>query len=332
MNSSRLAKLVNSLCGWHTIKKLMKENPGKILITSDMGIGDRVFMLAYLNAWSDYYKIDTWGILVVNPDDPLYQCFSVSRDRLISVSKRKHKQICEFYSSVFGNRFRRQHQEILYANALAYFRGNRLLVNPCAFLFSTLTKAVYRIPQDTVPPKCIKKKKSDLLERLRDENGINFAQTILVNPYACSCNQTPIFFFQNIVDKLIQEGFSILCSTVGDQKPLAGSLGIYFPIDEAFALCESCRAVIGARSGFMDLMAFSNANIICIDNHDYQYSDLFRLEDNWPMNPHIRTFYYETRDVESKIKEIVDYVCEMEGEDVDNETIYKKDKKEIRPH
>ena len=71
IDNTGLAKIVNILCGWHTIKKIMLENPGKILIISNFGIGDRVFVLAYLKAWIDYYKIDSWGILVVNPDDPL---------------------------------------------------------------------------------------------------------------------------------------------------------------------------------------------------------------------------------------------------------------------
>ncbi len=315
-----LTPIIDSFFGWQTLKKIIKENPGKILLISDIGIGDRVFMLAYLNAWSDYYKINDWRILAINPNEPLYRCFSISRERLISVSKRKYMQINTLFSTVFGNRFIRKHQEILHVNALAYFRGNRLLVNPCAFLFSTLTKAVYRIPQNTAPANCVKGKKSDLLERLQSEEGINFDQTIFVNPFAYSCNQTPLIFFQKIVDKLVQEGFLVLCSTVEDQKPLVGSLGIFCSIDEAFSICETCRAVIGARSGFMDLMAFSNANIICIDNHDYKYSDLFRLEYNWPMNPHIRTFYYAANRIEDITKEIVDYVCKKEGHGVDIET------------
>lgn len=322
MNITTLKKIINIPYGWYIIKKMIKSNPEKVLILSDLGIGDRVFMLAYLKAWANYYNKNAWGIIVVNPDDQLYQCFSISHDRLIPISYKKYKHIYTFYTSVFGERFRRQHEEILFVNALGFFRGNRLLVNPCAFIFSTLTKAIYRLPQDTPPTKCMMKKESDLLERLRNEEGINFDRAILVNPYANSCNQTPIFFFQKIVDKLIQGGFSILCSTVEDQKPLVGTLGVFFPINEAFVLCETCRAVIGARSGFMDLMAFSNANIICIDNHDYKYSDLFRLETNWPMNPHIRTFYYETGDADKKIKEIVDYVCKIvEQGSEDNENV-----------
>lgn len=315
-----VVKIINWLFGWYEINKLIKTYPGKVLITSNFGIGDRVFVLAYLKAWVGYYNIKDWSYLVVDSNDPLYKCFAIDQARLISVPREKYKQINIFYSSVFGNRFRRKNQHIVFcANAFSYFRGNRLLINPSAFLFSTLTKAVYQIPQSTVPADCVKKNASDLIDSLQNQKGINFEQTIFVNPYANSCNQTPISFFQQIVDILIQRGFSIICSTVGDQKPLIGSIGIFFPIDEAFAVCEKCRAVIGARSGFMDLIAFSNANIICIDNHDYMYSDLFRLESNWPMNPLIRTFYYETGNTEDKVREIVEYVCKREGQgSVDN--------------
>lgn len=309
--------------GWKTAKKMLNEHPGTILISADIGIGDRVFMLAFLKKWVEMYDVKDWAILTINSKDSLYQCFDIDESKLIDISYKKNKQLNIFYYSEFGDRFRQKYREAFHVNASVYFRGTRLLINPSAFLFSSLTKAVYRIPQDTTPAICVKTEPKDSLKKLYDHGIINLKKIILINPYANSCNQTPISFFQNIADKLIAKDFSIICSVVGAQKPLEGTLGITFPLDEALSLCEACGAVVGARSGFMDLIAFSDANIICVDNHDYEFSDLFRLEANWPMNPSIRTFYYDANNEDSVVSKIVEYIFKIvRWENIENEAIH----------
>lgn len=298
-------------CGRIFLKKLIRKYSGKKLVLTDKGIGDQVFMLAYLKKWASYYHIDNWMVLAINKNDAIYKFFNIDESRLIKISAKKVEQINFFCTCVYGKRFREHHPEVLVANAFGFFLGNHLLDNPCIFDFSSLTKAVYRIPQDTEPSECVGCEAEDLLRRL-DEQGITeLGKCIIINPYAVSCNQTPISFFQKIADALVKEGFSVLCSAVGEQMSLDGTIRVDLQLDEMFTLCNICGMLIGARSGFMDMMAFTDADIICISNINYEYADLFKLEKCWAQNPKIRTVDFNVSDEDRLVTQIVEHFCDV---------------------
>lgn len=303
----RINYFATNLTGWIISKRLIKENPGKIIILSDRGVGDRVFMLAYLKKWAELYNINNWVILTSGSKNILHKIFSLEDDRLIILSEYAYQKMNLFCMSVLGCHFRMKHPEILYVNALNYFRGTKFLVNPCFFNYSLLTKAVYKIPQITEPIECVRWSLNKVHNILQKYEILKTKRWIFINPYANSCDHTPVSFFQKIADYFIEKGCSVLCSVIKDQKSLKGTRSISLPLDEAFAVCEACGTVIGARSGFMDLMAFTNARIICIDNRAYEYSDLFRLEDCWLRNRDIRTFYYNADNEDEEIIQIVDF-------------------------
>lgn len=291
------------------LKKLIRKNPGRKLVLTDVGVGDQVFMLAYLEKWARYYHIENWAILAVNSKDALYKSFSIEENRLIKVTEQKDKQVNLFCASTLGRKFRIQHSEIMLANALGYFQETWLLNNPCIFDFASLTKAVYRIPQDTEPSACAGCEMEKLLCSLRKQGITELGKSIIINPYAISCDQTPISFFRKIADNLVKQGFSVFCSAVENQTPLSGTIKVDLPLDEMFTLCNVCGMLIGARSGFMDLMAFTDADMICISNRDYEYSDLFQLEKCWPRNPKIHSVNYNASNEDMIVNQIVEHFC-----------------------
>lgn len=298
-------------CGRVFLKKLIRKYSGKKLVLTDKGIGDQVFMLAYLKKWASYYHIDNWMVLAINKNDAIYKFFNIDENRLIKISANKVEQINFFCTCVYGKRFRDHHPEVLVANAFGFFLGNHLLDNPCIFDFASLTKAVYRIPQDTEPSECVGCEAEDLLHKLGRQGITELEKCIVISPYAISCNQTPISFFQKIADALVKEGFSVLCSAVGEQKHLDGTVRVDFRLDEMFTLCNTCGMLIGARSGFMDMMAFTDADMICISNREYEFSDLFQLEKCWPQNPKIQTLYFNASDEDRLVTQIVDHFCDV---------------------
>lgn len=300
-----------SIFGWKIARKLISNHPGKILIITDSGIGDQVFALAYLRSWEKYNKIDSWALLTNNSKNPLYRCFAINEDHLITLPQSDYENYLEYSNTIFGKKFRDSHDELLSTNVLTYFRGNRLLENPCIFDCSTLTKAILRIPNESEPFGCISHIQGDTLARLQ-KNGVgDLRKTVLINPYATSCNQTPFRFFQKIADELEKEGFAVITSIMGNQKSLQDTLGICLQLDEVPAFCEACGMIIGARSGFMDLAALSDAKIICIDNEDYEFRDLFRLEKCWPSNNQICTYTYREETEDTDVAKIVAYTNKM---------------------
>ena len=308
---ARLRRVWMIFCGRKALKKIVRQYSGNIIVLTDRGIGDQVFMLAYLKKWASYYQIDNWKVLAINSNDAVYKSFDIDENKLIKIPAKKDEQINIFCTCIYGNRFRRHHPEVLVANAFGYFLGRHLLDNPCIFDFASLTKAVYRVPQDTESSKCVGCETEDLLRRLGEQGITELKKCIVINPYAFSCDQTPISFFQKIADALAKEGFSVLCSAIGEQIHLDGTVRVDLRLDEMFTLCNACGMLIGARSGFMDMMAFTDANIICISNEDYEYADLFRLEKCWQQNPNIRTVYFNALDEDKIVTQVVDHFCNV---------------------
>ena len=308
---ARLCYLRKVIYGKQNLKKLIRKYPKTKLVLTDIGIGDQTFMLAYVKKWALYYNIDNWAILAINTKDALYNSFSIEEKRLIKLSAEKYKQINIFCASIFGMRFRKNNSEVIFANALGYFHETLFLINPCIFDFATLTKVAYRIPQDTKPSECVGCKMEKLLYSLHKHGVTEFKKSIIINPYAISCNYTPISFFQKITDNLVKQGFSVLCSAVGNQETLNGAIGIDLPLDEMFTLCNKCGMLIGARSGFMDMMAFTDADIICISNENYEFADLFQLEKCWTQNTKIQTIYFNASAEDRIVTQIVEHFCEV---------------------
>lgn len=296
-------------CGRINIKKIIRQNPERKLVLSDRGVGDRVFMLAYLKKWAEYYHFENWAILAINTKDPLYKSFSIEESRLIKITVKQYLQINLFCDSIFGRRFRKRHSEVFTANPFSYFSGTWILENPCIFDFASLTKAVYRIPQDMKPAECVGSEMEKLLYSLHAQGIVDLGKSIVINPYAISCDQTPISFFQKIADSLVKYGFSVFCSAVGNQTPLNGTIRVDLPLNEIFTLCNVCGMLIGARSGFMDMMAFTDADIICISNENYEFADLFQLEKCWSQNPKIKTIYFNVSDEDMIVNQIVEHFC-----------------------
>lgn len=306
---ARFRRIWTIFCGRTALKKIVRQYSGNIIVLTDRGIGDQVFMLAYLKKWASYYQVENWRVLAINTNDAVYKSFDIDESRLIKIPAKRDEQINIFCTCIYGKRFRHHHPEVLAANAFGYFLGRHLLVNPCIFDFSSLTKAVYRIPQDTEPSECVGCEVEDLLRKLGEQGITELKKCIVINPYAFSCDQTPIGFFQKTADALAKEGFSVLCSAVGEQKHLDGTVRVDMRLDEMFTLCNICGMLIGARSGFMDMMAFTDADIICISNINYEYADLFKLEKCWPQNPKIRTVDFNASDEDGLVTRIVDHFC-----------------------
>ena len=296
----RLNKLYDLFCGHNIAYKIIKKYKGYKIISIYSGIGDRVFTLAYLKSYLSKNNISKYKIVSATIENVVYKYFGIDKDVLIYLPKKKMLSLNAFYTSDWGFSFRHRHPELLSVSADAYMRSDFFNYSEL-FYYSDIIKTIFKLPLSTAVSKVNVYNISSQLMKLFETEELIKGRTVIINPYANSCSEVPINFFQKISDKLRAYGFVIVTSTVGTQKSLDGTKGIDFELIEAIDFCNRCGFVIGQRSGFMDLISFSQARIICVDSILYPHSELFRLEKCWTQNENIVTVRYGSCDEEKLI-------------------------------
>ena len=104
-------------------------------------------------------------------------------------------------------------------------------------------------------------------------------KTVFLNPYAISVSLDVSQLFEHLAEKLANNGYKVITLTANqNQKAIKGTQALTCTLIEAFHLINSYGCVVALRSGFLDLMAFTNAKIICINDAEYEDKYFWNIE------------------------------------------------------
>lgn len=115
-------------------------------------------------------------------------------------------------------------------------------------------------------------------------------RTIILTPYA---NTSPQVFSNDVwiemVERLKKQGYTMYTNVAGvSEAPIQGTQPIRLTFSELFYVSDQVKCFIGRRSGILDFLSFSNAEILCVLYADNWHDDLRR---NFP-NKKSYSFYY----------------------------------------
>lgn len=299
--------------GYYYAREIIHQYPQSTVLIGYAGIGDRVFMLSYVNAFKTENNIKNVKIISSDPNNIIYKYFGIQDSDLIRMSYKKMTIINEFFTTDWGYRFQMRDKRFLPVSIDPYVRRTLFDFNDY-ILHSDIIKQIYRIPLDTIPKKFKYNSMSAISQKYFSDNEFEIGKTILINPYANSCKGIPLFFFQVIADAINTMGYKVITSLNNNQVALENTYGFKFPLSDALDLCSKCGIVIGARSGFMDLITYSEAKIICIDNVDYPHCSLFLLEECWKQNSNIKTFHWNRNSQNVLLEQILLTIKDYLGE------------------
>ncbi len=295
------------LFGKRIANKLIKSYPGVQLLFTFESIGDQCMELAYSQQYKSSHGLSRLAIVTTNPNHPVFLYFKGQYDLLIQLSKKEFNYLLKFFKSDFGQIYRRNHSQIKCVFYTAYVRSDLLMNNPYVCL-SSIEKMIYEIPPDSVPCQISRPDCTEWIETLKTRSDIVPGKTVLMNPYANSCSGVPVSFFSDFAQKLKENGFAVVTGVHGNQQPIEGTQGVDFSLDKAVAIVEYCGYVVGLRSGFLDLCAFSSAMTIAIDSDDYPLSYATKIEKWWPQNQRLKTYTYNFEISQFLMDEIIHYM------------------------
>lgn len=139
-------------------------------------------------------------------------------------------------------------------------------------------------------------------------SSIEDKNTIIIFPYAYSCEELDMVFWIKLVEKLREKKYKVLTNISQNkrEKPIIGTKEYKVCLNRLLVDSERVFALIGIRSGILDWLACARCNIICVDNTWGEYWDL----NSFSINPVINIKY---DDINKTVDEIMDGLVKFKG-------------------
>lgn len=153
------------------------------------------------------------------------------------------------------------------------------------------------------------------LLQLFDQINCTPGKTIVLAPYAKSVKRLPMLFWKYLADQLTACGYDVCTNSVGESEPpVYGTQAVFVSYDKSVPFIEEAGAVIGVRSGFLDVVSSAKCLKISICSEDNykrspitHISNIYNLEATYGQ-PGQYDLIYAPESMEELIDEIVNLV------------------------
>lgn len=140
--------------------------------------------------------------------------------------------------------------------------GNYKNINFC----DLFKYGIYNLDEEVKPCLQVNENKRKVFSKdvikLFKKNNLIIGKTAILCPYAKTAARLEKDFWLEIVNKLKEKGYTICTNSSGEEEPaIEGTIGLFFPLDNAIEIVEAAGMVIGLRSGFFDVISSANADI-----------------------------------------------------------------------
>ncbi len=87
---------------------------------------------------------------------------------------------------------------------------------------------------------------------------------IIINPYSYSLRSKEIEIYQKIANICLNKGYNVYTNVLPNQKELVGTKRLDCKLDELYWIAPKAKMVISVRSGVLDFLGFTDANILAV--------------------------------------------------------------------
>lgn len=110
-------------------------------------------------------------------------------------------------------------------------------------------------------------------------------RTILLSPYAKSVKSIPMYFWIQLTERLKEKGFSVCTNSIGEtEPPIYGTTAVFIPYDQSVPFVERAGAVIGLRSGFLDVVSSAKCLKISLCNENNYKRGICHISESFSLS------------------------------------------------
>lgn len=241
-----------------TIIKGVCNDNNKVYLILDHTIGDNALTFPYIEEWKKQNHIK--HLVFVGPCHKLQisKFYPNIANEKIDISKEEHNILRIFAVSLVGYKYIKKSKNIFmicpYTIKLHEKLKNKQLLDIIV---------IYMLHLDikTTPELPI------IFDNKIRKLGRNIIsdKTVIINTICFTMRQPKLLFFETLSTILIKRGFKVFTNTVKHEDyVLPGTIPLCCNLIDAVCVAEQVGFIIGAQSGFMDLMLYANCTSIVI--------------------------------------------------------------------
>ena len=299
------------LCGIRIYKNLFPQN-GVLHVLSYQGIGDSIVTYGFLKKYMKKTGFLKASIHYIPRLKELTSFYDFDFAEFRELSEKNYIKLKRFFCTKRGLSFLLSRKDILFTDTVAFTQ--RLWEKT----FLTTKRTVYDYIRDCIMSLdrnafFTKPKIHDLTQKeiLKKYNLNGKKKIAVLNPFSNTIKYSGnAILFERIAKLLLELNFFVFtdCGTDTSHKPIFGTKAFYGTLTESFSLCKVSEWIIGIRSGWFDLMCFTNGNLVAIyaDNHP-SARNAFNLEFlTKELGCEAKIFQLTFSDSENEIKKLLD--------------------------
>lgn len=265
-------------------------------------IGDMLFTLGYISEYKQKYEIETLYIFCTERFNTLLGYYQNLSCKYVSISKKMVHTLLFAYNCKLGQSVLKYFRNVKFVEPTNIFKMefDRIKHFPNITLKECIKYGAFELNEDSmlaVPEIAGNEKlscKKDSIIICPEAQVIDGEETEILVSRLGSCFR--------------EKGYQVYINTTLNKSLNTNNDFDYvnWTLDEFFVNAHQCAAVIGTRSGILDLAAFANTTVIALYPSDYD-TDLMRFFDLQSTNPSNKSLYQYrlSANVEQDLKTII---------------------------
>lgn len=285
---------------WIELRKMCHSKDTTYFLCS-RGIGDTVLFCTLLSEYRKKISNKRISLIVSDRHADIVKYFDEFYDELILVNKRtidrlNYNQLGRFYYKAHNFHYI---LPIMGISALGYREINLL----------DLFKIELGINPDVkpmIPMFESRDSNNDVVKIIKnfiETNNIVRGKSVILAPYSYSIKRTSLRFWNQLVEKLNCEGYTVITNIQKGEEPLPNTIAYDGRLNEICELAQYCGCVVSNRSGLCDLMALLKIKLFVV-YPDGQSLARFTFKE-MGLKADIKEYLFDNLKVEQLIHEIV---------------------------
>lgn len=305
-----ISAIPKTIAGAYIFVSLMKKDKKTHYVFCPGALGDSILALSYLSEFKRQRGIPHVTIVCTPYVKRLCSYYPNAVDSVICLTPWQTWAVREFVETRIG-----EYYSMLNLDRCTFVFFNcvvsvRTIWNNHNIDYQMFAKAlIYKISMESRPewPKIPEQDIGEIVERY----GLMKGRTVFINPVANSVRCDASELLAEAASALKEKGYRVVTLTAKSaDAPVNGTQAIPCGLETAFSLIKFGGILIGVRSGFMDLMVYTDSKIITVNDEGHGFTPFYSLE-NLGVNSDCHSVMYDGN-VQTALRQIVEAVEQNE--------------------
>lgn len=252
------------------------------LFLSAFGTGDAYLYALFFEGYAKKYEnsIPVFGVWN-SSSKKVAELFNIQNIAIFSTEEMRFILNLFMFDSKNLIHINCMHYHIFYRHTgiLSYLEGLH------DFNWFSLSQAILEVNEKEIT-KPVFEEDIDFLQKVFEENQLIPSKTVLLAPYAKTVKGVPMSFWNQLAARLMEQGICVCTNSSGAKEPpVKNTKALFIPYEKSVPFLEKAGAVIGLRSGFLDIISMADCIKISLNiEKNYRRSLICHISESFSLS------------------------------------------------